>query len=425
MNLIEMRRKRSGLIATARAINEAAAAEERMLTSEEQNNYDAAFADIDALSQRIEQAERQERLDLLDNADSRVLAVSQETRDEAPQRPEFRSRTLAGLSGDWLQRDEWRRQAATLDADYRRNFGSYLQGVLEQRALQVDVNTSGGYLLAPLQMVDNIIQAVDNMTYIRQWGTVFGVPNADALGAPSLENDPADPAWTSELGTGDEDSTMSLGRRDLRPHPLAKRIKASNTLLRKVPSAEALVTERLAYKFGVAMENAYLNGSGAAEPLGVFTASNNGIPTGRDVSTDNTSTAITFDGLTNAKYTLKQQYWGNSKWLFHRDGLKMIAKLKDDNGQYLWRESIRVGEPDTILGLPVFSSEYVPSTFTTGLYVGILGDWSQYWIADALDMTVQRLVELYSGTNQVGMIGRMESDGMPVLSEAFVRVTLA
>ena len=39
-------------------------------------------------------------------------------------------------------------------------------------------------------------------------------------------------------------------------------------------------------------------------------------------------------------------------------------------------------------------------------------------------MQVQRLVELYAETNQTGMIGRMESDGMPVLAEAFVRVQL-
>jgi HK97 family phage major capsid protein len=62
---------------------------------------------------------------------------------------------------------------------------------------------------------------------------------------------------------------------------------------------------------------------------------------------------------------------------------------------------------------------------TTGNYVGILGDFSYYWIADALDMQVQRLVELYAATNQVGFIARREVDGMPVLEEAFVRVKLA
>ena len=43
----------------------------------------------------------------------------------------------------------------------------------------------------------------------------------------------------------------------------------------------------------------------------------------------------------------------------------------------------------------------------TGLYVGMIGDFSQYWIADALSFSVQRLVELYAATNQTGFIGRL------------------
>jgi len=251
------------------------------------------------------------------------------------------------------------------------------------------------------------------------------VPNAESLGAPSLDTDPADPTWTSELAIGSEDSSMEFGFRELNPHPLAKYIKISRKLWRKVPSVESLVQQRLGYKFGVTAENAYLNGSGANQPLGVFTASDLGIPTSRDVSEGNLDDEIQFDGLIEAKYTLKSQYWPRARWIFHRDGQKQIAKLKDGNGQYIWRESVRVGEPDRVLGLPTHMSEYAPNTFTTGLYVGILGDFSFYWIADALAMEFQRLVELYAATNQIGIIGRLESDGMPVLSEAFVRVKLA
>jgi HK97 family phage major capsid protein len=71
------------------------------------------------------------------------------------------------------------------------------------------------------------------------------------------------------------------------------------------------------------------------------------------------------------------------------------------------------------------TSEWAPNTFTTGQCVGLLGDFSHYWIADALSMQIQRLNELYAETNQVGFIGRLETDGAPVLEEAFVRVKLA
>ena len=82
------------------------------------------------------------------------------------------------------------------------------------------------------------------------------------------------------------------------------------------------------------------------------------------------------------------------------------------------------GEPDRILGCPTHMSEYMGNTFSASEYVGILGDFSQYHIVDALSLTIQRLVELYAATNQTGFIGRLETDGMPVLAEAFRRVKL-
>lgn len=217
---------------------------------------------------------------------------------------------------------------------------------------------------------------------------------------------------------------MRFGARELTPHPLAKRIKVSRTLLRKVPNAEGIVRARMAYKFGTTMERAYLLGNGAGQPLGLFVASSQGISTGRDVATDNTATAITADGLINAKYALKSQYQRTAAWMFHRDAVKQIVKLKDGEGQYLWLPSLRENEPDSLLGRPLYQSEFVPNTFTANQYVGMLGDYRWYWVADSLNFELQRLDELYSETNQVGMIGRWESDGMPVLEEAFVRVKL-
>lgn len=423
MGALELRRQRAGLINTARTeLVDVAEAEDRDFTAEEKTRYDLLMSEADKLKTRYERLEEQERVEdgLTDGIAHEGDSMNEEERAESI---EFES---IQIPEDWQERREWSRLAETTKPEYRQAFNRWVQtGQWDQRALQVDVSTAGGYLLPPMQFVDRLIKNVDNMVYMRQWATRFSVPTAESMGAPSLAADPADPIWTAEIGTGDEDSTMSFGRRELYPHPLAKRIKVSKTMLRKVPSGETLVRDRLGYKFSVTMENAYLNGNGSNQPLGIFTASADGIPTGRDVSTDNSTTAMTTDGLINAKYTLKGQYWGNARWMFHRDAVKMIAKLKDGDGQYLWRESVRAGEPDQLLGVPVFTSEYVPNTFTTGLYVGVLGDFSNYWIVDALDVQIQRLVELYAATNQDGFIGRMESDGAPVVSEAFVRVTLA
>ena len=73
-------------------------------------------------------------------------------------------------------------------------------------------------------------------------------------------------------------------------------------------SVDSIVRERLAYKFAVVMENAYINGSGSNQPLGFMVASDWGIGTGQDISTGNTATAFTADGLINAQMNLKLQY---------------------------------------------------------------------------------------------------------------------
>ncbi|MGH8428863.1 MAG: phage major capsid protein, partial [Solimonas sp.] len=261
---------------------------------------------------------------------------------------------------------------------------------------------------------------------IRGLARKFSVTSAESLGVPSLDTDISDADWTTELAIGGEDSSMAFGKRELHPHPLGKLVKVSNKLLRVAAlSPESLVRDRLAYKFGVTEEKAFMTGDGAGKPLGVFTASAQGISTARDVSTGNTATSIGADGLIEAQHTLKPQYWASARWIFHRDAVKQIRKLKYGQGQYLWQPGLRGGVPNEILGMPYIMSEYAPNTFTTGLYVGIIGDFSQYWIADALTLQVQRLVELYAATNQTGFIGRLETDGMPALEEAFVRVKLA
>jgi len=402
----ELRAQRAKLIADARAIYSTAETAKREPTAEERGQFETIMGDADKLEARFLELER---LEAAEKSVSESLGRKTEAEQPGRKAGETRTNPLA-------------------TEEYRAAYDLYLR-TGEMRALQADNDASGGYLLAPQQMVSDIIKALDNTVAIRALATKYTVNSAQSLGVPTLDADPADADWTSELLTGSEDTTLSFGKRELHPKPLAKLEKISNKLLRMaVMSAEQIVRDRLTYKFGVTEEKAFLTGNGANQPLGVFTASANGISTGRDVSTDNTSTAITADGLINAKYALKGAYHKspNLRWMFHRDAIKQIRKLKTlTDGQYVWQAGLQSGQPDTLLDVPVIMSEYVPNTFTTGLYVGILGDFSKYWIADAMTLGIQRLNELYAATNQVGFIGRLETDGMPVLEEAFVRVKLA
>lgn len=461
MTLRELYDKRNQLVKQMRDILDKAEKEERQLTQEDRDQYDKLEADVDKLGEEIKTLEQDEKrsaklkaLEELEaqpahqpgapqkrqakpgeeNPKERTAKEREERLADIPKK--YRDLISTGARGsveyegafsDYLVRGECvsgesRQVLAHVTEDYIRVISQFP----EMRALQADLDTAGGYLVAPEQFVARLIMALDDAVFVRNYATVIPVANAASLGAPSLDNDPADPEWTAEIQTGNDDSTMGFRKRALYPHPLARRIKVSKKLLRvAVLNVDAIVRQRLAYKFGIVEENAFLNGNGSNQPLGVFTASDDGISTSRDVSTSNTTTQIKADNLIECKYTLKQQYRRNARWTFHRDALKMIRKLKDGDGNYLWRAGIASDRPDTVLDLPFDETEYAPNTFTSGLYVGLLGDWMYYWITDAMNMTIQVLTELYAETNQNGYIGQKETDGMPVLEEAFVRVKLA
>jgi HK97 family phage major capsid protein len=199
----------------------------------------------------------------------------------------------------------------------------------------------------------------------------------------------------------------------------------SKKLRRARVNIDEIVRSSLAYKIAQPIENAFFTGSGVNQALGCMTASDMGISTGRDVSTGNTTTAIKADNLIEVKYNLKPQYRKNARWFFHRDAIKKIRLLKDGDGTYLWKSSISSDRPDTILEMPFTESEYMPNTFTSGQYVGILGNFDFYWWAVALRMEIQVVDQLYAETNQDLFIVRSEIDGQPMLESAFVRVQLA
>lgn len=407
LNIKSLRQERTKLVADARTLIDAAEAAGRDLTDEERSQYDAM---VDKALTIKEKCDREEQL--------RALEAEQEERRQEDEERSGGNREDRRGDGEPDALLGFRSWLATGRAD-----GEHGEAF---RSLSAGTNTEGGYLVAPEQFVTDLIKAADDMVFVRGLATTFMVERAASLGAPELTADPSDADWTTELQTGGEDGAMRFGKRSIYPQPLAKRIKVSATLLRQsLLPAEQLVRERLAYKFGITEEKAFLTGNGDKQPLGVFTASANGVPASRDISEGNSATEIGADSLRATKYSLKAQYQANATWIWHRDAMKQISMLKDGEGQYLWREGITEDDPDRLVGRPVAMSEYAPNTFSTGQYVGILGDFKHYWIVDALDMQVQRLVELYAETNQIGFIARKETDGAPVLSEAFARVKLA
>ncbi len=449
MNPNELLAERATLLNNGRAILDKAQAEKRELTAEERQAYDRIWADAqakkDAADKLIGDQNRRQQLDAamadLSNSTGRIarpapIAAGNDGANlTAPYAFKF------ARPGDWDGQTGRRRrleQSASLEygspawrrhqQPYRDDMRAYLQTGRIGASLQTDLSTQGGYMVLPEQFVSELLMNVDDQRWIRQLARTF-TTNAQTLGVVKRTAKMATFAWGSELTDAStaKDTTLAYGKRSLTPHYMTGAIDVSRDLLRSaLLPVEEYVRYEIARDSGELEENAFLTGSGAQRPLGLFTASNDGIDTSRDVSTGNSATAIGADNLRQMKYALKPQYRAHPSlsWLFHRDAVKQISLLKDGMGQYLWRDGITVGDPDTILGIPMRESEFTPNTFTTGLYVGLLGAFNWYWIVDSLEMDIQVLVEVLAATNQVRYVCRRKTDGMPQLAEAFVRCKL-
>lgn len=420
-------------------------AKDGKLPSDLQSQYDKTFKEeVTEVGIEIEQrnsyAERQKALDDAAAWNEQVVA-----RDVSPETPEQRASAQTAGKKLSVATDDFgmiERRAANIE--HRRLFERYLKrGVHEDqyrgaipklipdspeyRAILADTAGSGHDLLPPVEFIDQILIPRDRQVLIRKWATVRRLLKSTDGYQPTIETNPDDADWTTEVANVNEDTGLTTGKRELKPNVLTKLVKVSVKELMVLPQVSSLIADRLGYKFGVTEEKAFMTGNGTNKPIGVFhaAASGYGITTDQDIATGNTASAVTMDGLQNAKFALPPPYWPNAKWIFHPTMMLQIATLKDSLNRYLWQPNTQVGQPDMLLGFPAMLDVWAPSTVSAGAYVGILGDFSYYHIADLVEpFSVQRLNELYAGNNQVGFLGREYCDGMPVMSEAFVRVTL-
>ncbi len=71
---------------------------------------------------------------------------------------------------------------------------------------------------------------------------------------------------------------------------------------------------------------------------------------------------MTVDNLIDLVYSLKAPYRRNAKFLMKDSTISALRKLKDSNGVYLWQPSVQAGQPDRLLGYPLYTSPYVPES---------------------------------------------------------------
>lgn len=309
------------------------------------------------------------------------------------------------------------------------NTGRGLLG-MEVRTAQKDLDTKGGFTVAGESVTAVIMHALDNAVFVRKYAQIFDVTTSDRVGVPFMDTDLSDLAWTGEITPATLDTAMSFEKRSLMPKRLAKAIKVSNELKDiSTPDFAKFVISRGVYKAAVVEENAFLNGDGTQQPLGIFARSASGCDSDRDVSTGNTSTALKPENIIEVAHSLTAPHLQSEKlrWIFSRYTLKVIRKFQDGEGNYLWVPGLG-GSPSTVMGIPYIISEYAPgsSAYVSGARVACLADLGFYGIAQRkTETSVKVLDQLYALENATGYLFQTFVDGMPLLSSAFSFCTLA
>jgi len=363
--------------------------EEGMVSPEDNATYEKMEADVVNLGKEIDRLERQAALDSeLDQPTSKPLTGK-------PQPTGGHDKT--GRANDEYKQAFW---------NMLRNRGGHLSAM---NALSIGVDAEGGYL-CPDEYERTLIQALEEENVLRPLCTIIRTSSGDRKIPVAVSHGEAE--WVEEEGEIPESDEV-FGQISIGAHKVATMIKVSDELLQdSVFDIERYIASEFARRVGTAEEEAFISGDGTAKPLGLLSASG-----GASVGVTTAGATLTADELIDLAHSIKTVYRKKAQFLLNDSTIKVIRKLKDGSGQYLWQPGLKEGQPDMLLNYRLITSPYMPE-IGAGKKVILFGDYKQYWIADRQGRSFQRLNELYAKTGQVGFRATQRVDGRLVLPDA-------
>lgn len=281
--------------------------------------------------------------------------------------------------------------------------------------LSEGTDANGGYLV-PEEYDHRLINILTEENIMRNLGTRITTSGEHKINIAATK--PA-AAWIEEGGAltfGDATFAQII----LDAHKLHVAVKVTDELLYdNAFQLENYIIEQFGKALANAEEDAFLNGTGVGQPLGLL-ATTGGAEVG---VTAKSTTAITADEVLDLVYSLKRPYRKNASFITNDQMLCAIRKLKDTTGQYLWQPSMQAGEPDRILGYAVHTSPFFP-TVAAGKPALAFGDFSYYNIGDRGTRSFAELKELFAGNGMVAFLAKERVDGKLVLPEAVKLLTM-
>ena len=390
MTITEMRNKRKKLIETMDGFLDTHKTKNGTLSVEDDATYKTMEDEISELTNEIHRMERREEIEAeLEKPVSKPII-------EKPMNGRLdNGEVKTGRAADSYKK-------AMLSA-LRSNFRNV------SNVLQEGVDADGGYLV-PEEYDSRLIDGLKEENIIRKLGHRITTSGERKINIAATK--PA-AAWIDE-GEALTFSDATFSQINLDAHKLHVAVKVTEELLYdNAFQLENYIIEEFYKALANAEEDDFINGDGTGKPLGILAASG-----GAEVGvTAASATAITADEVINLVYSLKRPYRKNAVFILNDQTIAALRKLKDGNGAYMWQPALVAGEPDKLLGYPVYTSAYMP-TVEAGAKTIIFGDLSYYNIGDRGSRSFAELRELFAGNGMVGFVAKERVDGKLVLPEA-------
>jgi len=317
----------------------------------------------------------------------------------------------------------------TETAEYGNAWGSYIRSgeytnPMEIRAIS---EASGGTVLPPLEFHNAITTRLKTMTAIRQLAKVISI---GSYAREFATDNAAGTATFAAEGGSITETGQTFQKVTLTPKKLTALLQVSNELVDDAPargagfSIESILTESFARLFAQAEEAAFVGPTavtnGPSNPLLGASVANVTIATGKTTATAGGLTLLASEVI-DWVYSLPRQYRTNASILVHDGTLGKLRQLGSLNGSvnYFWQNSGALGEPDRLMGIPVYTSAAMP-VMASATKIGVIGDFGNYSVlAERGTYSMRVLKELYAGTGQTGYLATNRVDFSITLKDAF------
>jgi len=259
---------------------------------------------------------------------------------------------------------------------------------MEQKALSVGSDPDGGFLVLP-EMSSEIVKKVFESSPVR------AVASVQTISSDSFEIlqdlDEAGAGWVGETAARSETTTPQFKKIVIAVHEIYAKPRATQKLLDDAfVNIEAWLAEKVSERFGRIEATAFVQGDGVNKPRGfmTFTA---GTSFGQIEQVNSGSAAvITADGIINLKYSLKGAYAPGAVFMMKRATVASVRKLKDTTNQYLWQPSLQLGQPDMLLGHPIYEADDMAVEAANALPIAFGNFKAGYQIVDRFGIRTLR-----------------------------------